>query len=287
MTMHVILGDGEMKPKELKTVLDELWEVAEKEDNEFWFLLQGKSAPTDTDQEIVGWLNENDIFYTVVTDDAKAMWDGYNPAQTFKVKSMTSGLVALLDKEPGDGEIVDLLALFVSDDPTAEEDRWLSELLVECVQAGHGQVRALNDGLVELDFDQVEEPEEEETEETEETESPKSSKKAPAKKAAAKKPAKDPEPETLMKVLGTPTRDELEDMTLDEIKEVAAERGIELPPRTRATTYIDHILGEADKTPAAEVEQPSEVEGIDIDHIVDVVTERVLARIGEMLHPGV
>jgi hypothetical protein len=43
-------------------------------------------------------------------------------------------------------------------------------------------------------------------------------------------------------------------MELGEIKKIAAGLGIELPGRTRGTTYIDHILGEVKgEAPAVEV----------------------------------
>ena len=45
-------------------------------------------------------------------------------------------------------------------------------------------------------------------------------------------------------------------MELPELKEIAAAKGIELPPRTRMTTYIGHILGEAEEGVSVEVTEP-------------------------------
>ena len=53
-------------------------------------------------------------------------------------------------------------------------------------------------------------------------------------------------------------------MEPSEIKRVAATLGIVLPPKTRATTYIDHILGEAkiSVTPTVEVQPVNHVHEI-------------------------
>ena len=66
-------------------------------------------------------------------------------------------------------------------------------------------------------------------------------------------------------------------MEPSEIKEVAAAMGIVLPPRTRATTYIDHILGEAKAAaPTAEVTEVPEVDITANGHVdPDALAERV------------
>jgi hypothetical protein len=238
--MHVVLGDGEMTQKELSETLKDLWEQAG--DEAFWFVVQGKSEPTTTDKNIVKFLHTNEIYYEVLTDDADAMADIYTQSQnTHVAKQLARKVVSLLNNSPEEGEEADVLALYVSDDSEAEEDRWLNTTVQAANDAGFKGF-VLNDGMVEIELSGGE-PEEPEPEEP-----PKPSK-APAKKVGAKKAA--PAKETAAEV---PSREELEEMDLGELKEVAANLGITLPPRTRPKTYIDHILGEAaPETPEAEV----------------------------------
>ncbi len=286
MTLHVVMGDGEMTRKELVATMDDLWE--KEGDGNFWFLLQGKSDPTETDKFLTNWLQSNDLFYAIVTDDKASLHQCYtSAAQTFVAKGLAKKVVSLIESEPEDGELVDVLALFTSDDPDAEEDRWLNDLMGEIAEAGH-TIRALNDGLTVLDFES--EPEEEAEAEEEEEEDVRS-KKAPAKKAAApskaasKKPVAQPEPieeeEEVEEV--DLTREDLEAMDLAELKEIAAANGIELPPRTRSTTYIDAILG-VDNTPEAEVEDVVATNGhagadVDLDALADKITNIVIANL--------
>lgn len=280
MTLHAVFGDGEMTRKELVATLDDLWQKNEKTgDGNFWFLLQGKSDPTATDKGLCAWLDSNDLFYAVITDDEDSMDRCYNPAQTFKAKKLTQKVISLLESEPEEGEDIDVLALFVSDDPDSEEDRWLNDLLGEINESGYGPIRALNDGLVELDFEpEAEEAEAEEAEAEEEPEEKPS--KAPSKKAAKKK-AEEPAAEPYGGVDVT-SRKELEGLNIGQIKEIAAEMGIELPPRTRSSTYISAILGEDDDdTPAAEVSEPEPVNDEAVD--IDLITAQVMAKVNERL----
>lgn len=247
MTLHVVLGDGEMTSKELVATLEDLWE--QEGDGSFWFLLQGKSDPTATDQALTAWLTKNDLFYAILTDDKASLHQCYaGAAQTFVAKQLAKKVISLIESEPDDGELVDILALFTSDDPDAEEDRWLNDLMGEIAESGHA-IRALNDGLTVLDF-------ETEPEEAEEPEEEPVATKTPTKSKTKPKPAPIPEiaeeegEEEEIEV----TREYLETLDLPELKAIAKENGIELPPRTRSTTYIDAILGE-DDTPVAEVEE--------------------------------
>ena len=249
MAMHVVLGDGEMTRKELTETLKDLWDRAG--DEPFWFLLLGKSEPTATDQTLVTWLQKNEIYYEVVTDDEDAMADIYSGSQqTHVAKRLSQKVVNLLNAVPEEDGSADVLALFTSDEPDAEGDRWLITALQATMAAGYPAL-GLNDGLVPIDMTSSE-PEAEQEEEPV----------APTKKSAAKKPAKaaaaPPEEldEEQFTVDGDFSREELEDMELPQLKEIAAARGIELPPRTRMATYISHILGEAEEGVAVEVTEP-------------------------------
>lgn len=287
--MHVVLGDGEMSRKELTETLKDLWERAG--DESFWFVVQGKSQPTETDTNLVNWLTKNEIYFEVVTDDEDAMDEIYAEGQeTHVVKRLGQKIVNLLNTKPEEGETADVLALFVEDDPTAEADRWLNNVIQLAMDAGF-TAYGMNDGMVEIDLDGAASsnaPQEEE----EEAVAPAKPTKRATKKAAAK-PAEDGEeasPAPAKASSKSYTRDDLEEMELAELKEIASAKGIELPPRTRMGTYIDHILGETkDAAPSAEVETPpvtktmsangDDEENLGIDGLVDQVTAEVFKRI--------
>lgn len=257
MTMHVVLGDGDMTRKELTETLHDLWDKANEASQTFWFLVQAKPEPTDTDKNLMKWLATNEVYYETIGDGSEVpdIYDGTQQRHT--VKRLGPKVLSLMNEKPEDGEDADLLGLFVSDDPEDEADRWLIDVM-QTVAEGGFPLFALNDGLMEVDLSEEEGPEEE-PEPEEEEEAPAPAKKAAAKKAAApakkaaaaKAPAAEdeeaPEPE------GDYTREDLEERSLDELKEIASTIGISLPPRTRMTTYIDAILGEGKETPTVEV----------------------------------
>lgn len=285
MAMHVVLGDGEMSRKELTETLKDLWTRAEKAKEQFWFVVQGKSAPTETDTNLLKWLTTNEIWFEVVTDDADAMDEIYSDAQeVYTVKRLGQKVVNLLNTKPEDGESADVLGLFVSDDPNAEEDRWLNNIVQAAMEAGF-KAYGLNDGLVEIDLGG--EGAETQQEEEEEEEVPPTPTKRASKKAAASTNGAKPTSKTY-------TRDDLEDMELDQLKEIAAAKGIELPPRTRMATYIDRILGVSkDDTPSVEITSPpvtkttaagnGDEADLDFDEMVDKVTGEVFARLIQAL----
>lgn len=249
MAMHVVLGEGEMTRKELTETLKDLWDRAAEEP--FWFLLLGKSEPTATDQTLVTWLHKNEIYYEVVTDDADAMADIYSGSQnTHVAKRLSQKIVNLLGTASEEDETADVLALFTSDEPDAEGDRWLITALQATMAAGYPAL-GLNDGLVPIDMTGGEAEPEQEEEAVAPTK--KTASKKPTKKAAAASPDEEVEQPTLF---DSYTREDLEEMELPQLKEIAAAKGIELPLRTRMATYISHILGEAEEGVAVEVTEP-------------------------------
>lgn len=227
--LHVVLGDGGMTKKELVETLKDLYTQAGEEP--YWFLVQGKSEPSDTDEAMIAWFDKNEIYYEVFTDDADAMAECYSTAQeTHPAKKLTVKIVNLMNTRPEEGESADVLALFVSDEPDVEEDRWLYTVLSAVHDAGF-TILALNDGLVEVDLSDEgttaeAEPEAEPTEATPEA------------------PSEDEW-----------TRERLDELELSDLKALAATLGVELPPRTRMNTYIDAILaaqGDKVRDPAME-----------------------------------
>jgi pyruvate/2-oxoglutarate dehydrogenase complex dihydrolipoamide acyltransferase (E2) component len=288
--MHAVLGDGEMERKELTETLADIWKADEKAGNTFWFLLQGKAEPTDTDKAMVTWLEKNDIYYEVITDDEANMDAIYSqPQEVHTAKRLAQKVVNLLKEKPEEGEEAEVLALFVSSDPEAEEDRWLNAVC-QSVYDAEFPIRAFNDGLVEVDLSgDGEEPKEEEVEEPAKS----VAKKAPVKKAAAQAKADtkvSEEDETPSAAAAAPSRAALEDMDLDQLKEVASNLGITLPPRTRMNTYIEAILGEAkpeapaaEITPSPEVGGSASINGFDIEELAALIASKFLRGLKEAL----
>lgn len=258
MTMHVVLGDGEMPKKALTETLQDLWERAEADQQSFWFLVRATDEPTSTDRNLMSWIAENEIYFETVSDSTE-LDDIYDGAQSRHVaKRLAPKIVNLMKSQVEEDEEADVLALFVSDEAESEEDAWLYEVIQATGDAGY-KTFALNDGLMEVEMGTSEE-DEDEVEEEEEPVAKAAAKKAapPAKKATARRPT--PEDEKGSEATGEITREFLENQTVDTLKKLAANRGIELPPRTRSQTYIDRILGEDGEVPEAEVDLPEESE---------------------------
>lgn len=254
--MHVVLGDGTMPSKELKAHLDSMAARAEADGESFWFLIQSKSEPTSTDTALLHWLTENDVHFETISDDKEPSSEYALSKEHYTAKRLAPKVLEVIEMVKTDYEEDSrLLGLFVSDDPTAEEDRWLNDIVFAVAEAGYG-VFALNDGMAPVDLEDADEVEAEVVEPDEPVEAP-----APA-------PAL-----TIVPDLPKPayTREELEGMDLTEVKHLAAEAGITLPPRTRFPTYVKALLGEeGDAAPAeAEVTEPEPV----LDHNDEPVGE--------------
>jgi hypothetical protein len=172
-----------------------------------------------------------------------------------------------MQEGPEDGEEAQLLALFASDDYSSEDDKWLNDV-GRAVQDAGFTIKALNDGLVDMDFSDIVPPEEEEEEEP-----------APAaktKKAAAASPSSaDEDEEATAAESAEYTREQLEEISLDRLKEIATERGITLPPRSRIQTYINAILGEEGLTKEAHEEHRRVMGGGPDEPVTEEVAEIV------------
>lgn len=213
MTMHVVLGDGLLPAKELDALLRDLSERATDADDPFWFLIHGKPEPTATDTALVKWLIDEGVYYEMISDGSESdLYEGYQ--EKYTVKRLAPKVVSLMQERPEEGEEAHLLALFASDDPDAEEDRWLNDV-IQAVTDAEFMVLAMNDGMQEIRIVSTDEGDGDEAVEDEVAEA----------------------------VEDDYTREALEEMDLDGLKEVAAKLGISLPPRTRMATYVEAILG--------------------------------------------
>ena len=270
MALHLVAGDGEMSKKELEATLNDLLTQASDADETFWFIVVGKPEPTTTDTNLMNWVHAQELYFEVLSSDTKGLDAMYKGAQQYhEVKKLAAKAASLMQEKPEDGESADMLALFVSDDPEADEDRWLNDI-VQAVADEGCQILALNDGLTVVEMEESEEVEEPEPEPA-----PAPAKKAAAKKVAAK-PATAPAPEEDTDIATDPlTRDQLESMTLPQLKEVAEVRGVSLPPRSRMQTYVNALLGEGEEEapPQAEVEA---VVAPEIEEIEEAAMEEVI-----------
>lgn len=280
--MHVVLGDGEMTRRELSSTLEDLMETAG--DAEFWFLVQAKAEPTATDKALMEWITERGVYFESIGDDPKSADPIYKEAQEkHTVKRLAPKIVTLMQEKPGEGEGAALYALFVNNDEEVEDDKWLMDVATAVADeaAGGFPVYAMNDGLAELGFDE----EVEEEPEPEETPAPT---KAAAKKVAPRPAATDDEEEvegtsagkaTGVGTLTTLSREALEELTTPELKALAAERGIEVPSRSRAQTYIAALLGEGEDLPPVVELEPVEIPERDDDEDIAFEAEAMVVVI--------
>jgi hypothetical protein len=220
MTLHVVLGDGYMPTKEMTAHLQDMKEKALADDDGFWFLVQAKPEPSDTDRALIKWLTaeENDIYYDAI-GDKDAADKIYSTAQTVhKAARLAPKVVDLMSRaktgdEENEPEGADLLALYFSDEEDADEDAWLNDVISAVADAGF-PVFAFNDGMTPIE------------------------------------PLDTPEAAPAV----TYTREMLTELDLDELKKIAQEKGVEVAPRSRKPTYVDAILGVEDEVAEVEVE---------------------------------
>src|SRR5262245_12237434 len=65
--LYAVAGNGVGTDAELTKGLDDLRSKAEKDQSDFWLLVEGKDDPTKADKAILKWLTSNDIWFEVVT----------------------------------------------------------------------------------------------------------------------------------------------------------------------------------------------------------------------------
>jgi hypothetical protein len=231
VTLFVVLGDGEMPPKEVVHQLDDLWKMCEEKDTDFWFAMEGKATLTSTDKEIVAYFNKHGIHYgLLVTPDVPPSDDFTDVSEYFDVDDPSTGIVGLMDAMKSEEDSV-LLTLFTDDD---DRDAVLTTTTAMVLQAGF-TVLGLNDALepVMLLTEEVKELPAEAVESKPRKTAKRSASVADADEGGEDGEAAD-EPEPL-------TREYLELLTANEVKEIA--KGMGLSTGTKAET-INTILGD-------------------------------------------
>ena len=246
MSMYVTAGTGEMAAADLKASLDDLESKAVEEERTFWMTVQASAEPTATDRALMAWVTAHETYFETYGPDAAKADDIYKGTQEkHAVKGLAAKIVQLMQEKPEEDEDACLLALFASDDPDAAEDAELYGIVEAVLQAGF-RVFAFNDGMGEINLTEgAEEATQEETVE----EIP-----VPSDEALNQEDW---------------TRETLEGLNIDQIKEIAAGFGITFPSRTRAQTYIAAILSRD-----AVEEEPGEVE-VEEPSVGDIQEEQV------------
>jgi len=234
-----LIGLGETTPENAIALLEDL--TGAFDDARFILPVSGEQW-SDTLGEIADWIIDQQIpFEAVVTDDSAADRK-FKPIlaeaeKEHKVARVPHKIVNLLEKaaEPR------LVILWDDDDGDCEAamDKAI-EKNIECLD--------LTNGLDKLEYDADEpegggEPEEDAK---------------PAKKSKADDENAEDTSGEQDGVDNPYTRDELEAMDSDALKDIAGEWGLTVPPRSRAKKYIEAILAAQGEAPADEPEDEPE-----------------------------
>lgn len=227
MTLYVVLGDGEMPPKEVSHQLEDLWDKAEAEDQDFWFALLAKETPTATDLTLVKYFNDKTIHYALIVPPGIPILDQYTGvAEYLDTTSTLNGVKFALTELPAEGESAVLLGLFVNIEEDDPADGELLDYMALAIQNGRN-VFALNDSM---------EPVEIRTEEVTPLDTVE-----PAKKVETVKQVDENE-DDLPDALEPLDREYLEGLRVGELKELCKGMGI---PYTNKDASINSILAAA------------------------------------------
>jgi hypothetical protein len=249
--LYVIAGNGTGNTTEITKALSDLRDKAAKDQEDFWFLIEGKDSPTKTDDAILAWATKNDVWFEVVSSTGTT----YDNAQdTTQADDVFEGFMTRISQRAEDNEGSAILALPVTEEGDTDDD----ELLMAFIETADGigvETFLLNHEMIKIELS------EEEVEEA----PPAPAKKAAAKKAAAAKaPAKaaskstkkaaaaaeEPEPEP--EEAPTYTREELNKMGVPELSGLARGQGID-PKGLDKRSLITQILGMTEEAAAEPV----------------------------------
>lgn len=155
MSMYVIVGNGQMPAKEVEAQLADLINNAVNvQDVDIWFLLEGKTIPTDTDKAIVKYLDRIQAYYeTFEESNHGTPHIMYANAAAHRGNVGYKNLIDYMNEqaEQEAGEIA-LLGLFYDfDNQYHPEDALLDTLASEISPDSAVSFYALNAAMVKLD----------------------------------------------------------------------------------------------------------------------------------------
>lgn len=237
MTLHAVIGEGSINKRDLTHQLEDLREKATAEDDQFWFLVQGKSDPTQADKDLIAYFAENEIFFATIAHEDTTLDDLYENAEDNHEFDGEFGpaLVEAMQSLQEDDEGADLLALLVNPKEDDEGDIAAIEAIQAAIDAGF-EAFGLNDSMEQITLEEAE------------PEPPK----AAAKKSSSSKATAEPK-EGLLKddEIAQPfNREELEAMSPPDIKALATGMGI---TGRGKKDYIEGILAARGDSPVSNV----------------------------------
>lgn len=233
MTLHVVIGEGSINTRELTHQLEDLKAKATKEDDQFWFIVQGKSEPTQADKDLIAYFAEHETFYATIADENETLDKLYDNAEDNHVFEGDLGpaLVEAMQGLQEDDEGADLLAILVDPKDDDESDAPAIAAIEAVIDAGF-EVFGLNDSMEQITLDDA----------TPAPEPPKAAKKSSSSKATAE--PKDVTPGEDI------TREALEAMTPPDVKALATGMGI---TGRGKKDYIEGILASLSDSPVSNV----------------------------------
>lgn len=162
MSMYVIVGNGQMPAKEVEAQLADLINSAVNvQDVDIWFLLEGKTTPTDTDKAIIKYLDKIQAYYETFEDSnytSPNLLYGHSQAHRGNVgfNNLIEYMREQAEQEAGE---VALLGLFYDfDNQYHPEDALLDTLASEIGSGSDIKFYALNAAMVRLDVEEAPTP---------------------------------------------------------------------------------------------------------------------------------
>jgi len=80
VTLHAVIGEGSINKRELTHQLGDLWEKANKAEDQFWFLVEGKAEATQFDKDLMAFCVENGLFLATLTAEGTELDELYQQA---------------------------------------------------------------------------------------------------------------------------------------------------------------------------------------------------------------
>jgi hypothetical protein len=282
--LYAIAGGGSGPTAEITKSLQDLRAKAEKDQVDFWLLIEGKDEPTDTDSAILKWVAKNEVWFEVITTTGTTYDGAQDTIQSVDVYATMLERITGLDGEDGS-----VLVLLPAD--TEDDDEPLLAFIEATIDAGVDCLQ-LNGAMAKLSLGEAEDVPEPEPEPApapvkKATKKAATATKKAATKAAAptKKAAAAPVPqddEALPEEAPIYTEAELTKMGVPELTGIARGQGIPtqgLGKRDLITAIIGKTKVESEEVAAAVVMNTLQTNG-DTPMLVIIVP---LAKVQSLL----